>query len=257
MNCARCRQMLDALVDRELDGSTESELEAHLASCADCAGLRAARAALHERIRNEAPYFAAPASLQAAIGRALDGAESVGARPVLRPTARPTWTQAGLLAASAAAASLAVGLWLGRPPIDDTARDPAVASHVASLAPGRRLIDIASTDRHAVKPWFVGKLDFAPPVRDLSAEGYALAGARLEHVGDRQAAAVVYRMRNHDINLFVWRAAAEGQLEETALSVVRGFGVATWAQDGLRFAAVSDLDLQDLKRFAGLVRGAR
>ena len=253
MTCARVRQVLDALVDRELDAATERGIEAHLAACPECARLKAERTGLIGQLRAAAPYFIAPDRLRSTIGTAL--AENDGARA--RPIGPPTWLQTGLLAASAATAALLAGIWIGRPPIDDAQRDPAVASHVASLSPGRRLIDVASTDRHAVKPWFAGKLDFTPPVRDLTAEGFALAGARLDHVGDRQAAAVVYRMRNHDINLFVWRAVAGEQQEEVALSAVRGFGVATWAQDGLRFAAVSDLDARDLERFARLVRQQR
>jgi len=253
MTCARVRQMLDALVDRELDTATDRELEAHLIACPECARLRAERVALRERMRAGAPYFAAPARIRNAVGNAV--AEADGARQ--RPVKRPTWIKTALVAASAAVASLVAGIWIGRPPLDDARRESAVASHVASLAPQRQLIEVASTDRHAVKPWFSGKVDFSPPVHDLASEGFALAGARLDHVGDRQAAAIVYRVRSHDINLFVWRAAAEGRREETTLSVVRGFGVATWAQDGLRFAAVSDLELQDLKRFAELVREAR
>lgn len=257
MTCARARQMLDALVDHELDAATEREIESHLTGCPDCARLKAERAALSSQTRAGAPYFAAPARLRGAIGSALAESDGIRARSLLRPAGGPTWIQAGLLAASAATLSLLAGLWIGRPPIDDAWRDSAVASHVASLSPGRRLIDIASTDRHAVKPWFADKLDFAPPVRDLAAGGFTLAGARLDHVGDRRAAAVVYRLRNHDINLFVWRAAAEKQNGETVLAVERGFAVATWAEGGLRFAAVSDLDPRDLERFASLVREQR
>lgn len=84
------------------------------------------------------------------------------------------------------------------------------------------------------------------------AHGFTLLGARLDHVGDRQATAIVYRVRNHDFNLFVWRAAREGLRTETVLTTTRGFGVANWTQDGLRFAAVSDVDARDLQRFANL-----
>ncbi len=247
MSCARVRQVLDALVDRELDAATQRELETHLASCPDCERLRGERVALREQIRKEAPYFSAPASLRRAVA-------GLGEK---RERRRPSWAQAGWLAAAAGAFGIVAGIWLGRPVPDDARRDLAVASHVASLSPQRRLIEVASADRHAVKPWFAGKLDFAPPVRDLAAEGFALAGARLDHVGDRQAAAIVYRVRNHDINLFVWRAGNEAQREKTDVSVVRGFGVATWAEDGLRFAAVSDVDLRDLERFSERVRAAR
>ena len=253
MTCARARQVLDALVDLELDEATEREIEAHLASCQDCERQRGERVLLRDRIRRDAPRFAAPTPLRSAIAHAVAGADAF--RPPLAN--RPTWKFAAWFAATAAGAGVAAGIWLGRPALTDAHRELAVASHVASLSPQRRLIDIASTDRHAVKPWFAGKIDFSPPVRDLAAEGFALAGARLDHVGERQAAAVVYRVRNHDINLFVWRAASEGQREPAASAFVRGFAITTWAQDGLRFAAVSDVDLRDLERFAGLVRELR
>lgn len=242
MSCARVRQVLDALVDRELDAATQREIETHLASCPECERLRGERVALRERIRKDAPYFTAPASLR----RALSASS--------RETRRPSWLQAGWIAAAAGAFGIVAGIWLGRPALDDARRDLAVASHVASLSPQRKLIEVASSDRHTVKPWFSGKIDFSPPVRDLATDGFKLEGARLDHVGDRPAAAVVYRVRNHDINLFVWRAVPENQREDVAFAQVRGYGVATWAQDGLRFAAVSDVDTKDLERFTALVR---
>jgi len=123
---------------------------------------------------------------------------------------------------------------------------------VASLAPGARLLDVAATDRHAVKPWLQGKIDFAPPVKDLTGEGYTLLGARLDQVADKPAAAVVYQIRKHVINLFVWRATDQAP-DAIATADVRGFSVTTWATGGLRFAAVSDVDGHDLTRFAQLV----
>ena len=107
-------------------------------------------------------------------------------------------------------------------------------------------------DRHAIKPWFVGKTDFAPLVRDLRADGFELVGARLDHVGDRQAAVVVYRVRNHYVNLFCWRADRTTR-DDVRMATARGFGVAMWSEGGLRFAAVSDVDTPDLERFARLL----
>lgn len=250
MNCARVRQMLDAFVDHELDSATSHEIETHLGGCDDCASARTERVAMLERLRAETPYFAAPPALRAAIGRALDRTDSAAPRA----PGRPSWLQTGLLAGGTAIGGLILGLSLNYGSLDDATYEQAVASHVASLAPPRRLIDIASSDRHVVKPWLSGKIDFAPPVIDLDPYGFTLLGARLDHVGDRQATAVVYRVRNHDITLFVWRAVREGTPTETVVTTVRGFGVASWTQDGLRFAAVSDVDRRDLQRFADLLR---
>lgn len=253
MNCARARQMLDAFVDGELDSATAAEIDLHLSGCKDCAGARTEKVALLERVRAEAPHFAAPTALRASIDRALAQADTQKAN---NPRS-PTWLQAGLLAAGTAVAGVLLGLSLNHWSIDDTVHEQAVASHVASLAAPRRLVDIASTDRHAIKPWLSGKIDFAPPVVDLEPDGFTLLGARLDHVGDRQATAVVYRIRNHDINLFVWREAREDTRTATILTTTRGFGIASWTQDGLRFAAVSDVDARDLQRFANLMRKER
>ncbi len=107
-----------------------------------------------------------------------------------------------------------------------------------------------------VKPWFQGKVVFAPAVRDLSSDGYTLLGGRLDHVAERQAVAIVYRVREHVISLFVWRATTPRE-EPLALSSARGFSVASWSEAGLRFAAVSDADTREIERFARLVQAQR
>jgi anti-sigma factor RsiW len=253
MNCARLQQVLDAHIDGELDHATQSEVAAHLAQCAACAALRDQRDTLRETLRAHAPYYTAPASLAPAMRARLGGMQ----RPAT-PRARRValwWLPAATLTAVAAVAALVglvAGYWLAQPQPDLALRDPAVASHVAALAPQRALVEVASSDRHTVKPWFQGRIDFAPPVKDLAGEGYALLGARLDQVGDRPAAAVVYKIRNHVINLYVWRAS--GLVPDAiAAGSVRGFTVATWAAGGLRYAAVSDVDGRDLMRFAQLV----
>ena len=252
MNCARLRQVLDAHLDGELDRATAAEIEGHLAGCPACTSTRAERDALRERIRAEASYYRAPAALRGAVSEMVrsvtQSAPASGRRISLR--------QASLLAAAAALAGLVFGLWLARLPVDDPMREQVVASHVASLGPTRPLTDVASGDRHVLKPWFAGKTDFAPPVRDLAADGFELLGARLDHVADRQAAAVVYRIRNHYVSLFVWRAA-DPRPEPVEVATVRGFAVATWADGGVRFAAVSDVDRRDLERFAALATAIR
>lgn len=250
MNCARLRQVLDAYLDGELDQATRGEISQHMAQCPACSAVRSERDALTQRVRTEAPYFTAPEALKRAVHRAI--ATAAPTVPVRR-SGRPSWLQAGALAVFAALISALGAYWAGRPLPDNPLREQVVASHVASLGAERPLANITSLDRHVIKPWFQGKLDFAPLVRDLSGEGYSLIGARLDHVADRQAAAVVYRLRNHLINLFVWRTS-DTDPEALSVSTVRGFGVATWTEGGLRYAAVSDVDLRDLNRFAVLVQ---
>jgi anti-sigma factor RsiW len=256
VNCARFNQVLDAHIDGELDHATTRDIAAHLAECAACTALRDQRLALRQSVRAHAPYFKAPPTLAPAIHRALAQAQTVPA-PQRRATAfksRLSWFHAAVFATVAALAGVVGGYWLAQPQPDYPLRDPAVASHVAALAPTRQLIQVASSDRHTVKPWFQGKIDIAPPVKDLAGEGFVLVGGRLDQVADKPAAAVVYQVRKHVINLFVWRAGERVTHADTiATSNVRGFSVATWAADGLRFAAVSDVDARDLTRFAQLV----
>ena len=102
-----------------------------------------------------------------------------------------------------------------------------------------------------VKPWFAGRTEFAPWVRDLSGDGFELVGGRLDRVGDREAASVVYRIRNHYVNLFMWRAPS-GQADPVKVSQARGFELATWSASGVRYAAISDVNRTDLERFARL-----
>lgn len=253
MNCTRLQQVLDAHIDGELDRATTGEITTHLAQCTACAALHDQRSALRRDLRAQAPYFKAPATLAPAIQRALEHAAGhalVQAETEASPRkTRLSWLHAASFAAVAALAGLAGGYWLAQPLPDYPLRDAAVASHVAALAPQRQLIVVASSDRHTVKPWFQGKIDFAPPVKDLASDGYTLVGARLDHVADKPAAAVVYQVRKHVINLFVWRATDRAP-DAIATASVRGFSVTTWAADGLRFAAVSDVDGRDLTRFA-------
>ena len=242
MNCARIRQTLDAWLDGELDPATGAEIERHVSGCPACAGLKEGRVALGRQLHADLPRYRAPAGLEHAVRNSLRG-EKRG----------PTWLQAGVAAAVIAATGVFAGYWIARPVPDGSLREQVVASHVASLGTARRLTEVASADRHAVKPWFQGKVDFAPAVRDLSAEGYVLLGGRLDHVGGGQAAAIVYRVREHVINLFVWRAGAPAD-EPLSVTPARGFSLATWTESGLRFAAISDTDAREIERFARLVR---
>jgi anti-sigma factor RsiW len=247
MNCTHARQVLDAHIDNELDDATSADIARHLAKCPDCAAARAERDTLRRQIRAEAPYFTAPAQVQHHIERFS------GVEPRTRPLSHgPTWFAAGAFAMVAALAGLLIGFLLARPVPEQPLHEQIIASHVASLGDARRLIEVAASDRHVIKPWFQGKIDFAPAVRDLSADGFALVGARLDHIADRQAAAVVYRIREHVINVYVWRAHSAAS-ETPSIAAVRGFGVASWATGGMHYAAVSDVDTRDLQRLAQLL----
>jgi anti-sigma factor RsiW len=252
MNCARTHQVIDAYLDGELDATTRIEVSEHLAQCPACAQAHAERSALAQRIALEVPRHTAPPGLKKRVQRIA--AEADRARAALSVARGPTWLQAAAFALLAAALSLIIGYRLAQPPGENALGEAVVALHVASLREGHRLVDMTSNDRHVVKPWLQGKIDFAPQVLDLSGEGFALIGARLEPVEGRQAVAVVYRVRKHYVSLFVWRAASAEQ-QEPAVSQARGFSLAAWSQAGLRYTAISDVDSKELARFARLVFG--
>jgi anti-sigma factor RsiW len=146
------------------------------------------------------------------------------------------------------------GWWLAQPQALESLPQFAVAQHVAALSPDGPRIDIASSDRHVVRPWFQGRLEFAPMVKDLSAQGFDLVGARLEHVGDRPAVAVVYQLRRHVVDVFSWRGVRDRPAPEGE-AVIRGFNVATWSDGDLDFAVVTDADSTELARFTAAYRG--
>ncbi len=249
MNCTRLRQVLDAWIDGELDAETSAEIDGHLDGCPECRALKGERDALRSRLRAEMPYFESPRGLREEVLARL----SLTAPQPRNAGQRERRPAIYALVSVALLVGMLAGYWIARPPADDTLREHIVASHVASLTDPQRLITVVSTNQHVVKPWLQGKIDFAPVVRDLSVEGYTLLGARLDHVADRQGVAIVYRMRNHVISLFAWRAA-NYTAEPLAAQSARGFGLVTWATGGLRYAAVSDIENADLERFARLMQ---
>jgi anti-sigma factor RsiW len=236
----RLRLLVQADHDGELSAAEAAELAAHLQECPDCRAVRQELADLSARLHTDVPRYTAPAALRAALAAQAAPANVVQFR------ARP-WRALGLAAAGAMAVAASVALWL---PSGTGGADEAVADHIRALQPGH-LTDVLSTDQHTVKPWFDGRLDYAPPVRDFSAAGFPLLGGRLDYLAGRPVAALVYRRDKHLIDLFVWPEAG------TAAPVARtvnGYNVVGWTADGMRFQAVSDLEPAGLERFAALWR---
>jgi anti-sigma factor RsiW len=203
-------------------------------------------------IRHEATHHAPPAGLAERIAADLRAATAgtVVAPPPVQARPWRRWFDAALVfGAGAATTWVVLGSVLTLPGATDRTVDEIAASHVRSLM-AAHLTDVASTDRHTVKPWFAGKLDFSPPVHDLAAQGYALSGGRLDVIRGRPVAALVYRERGHVINLFVWPAPAHAADAQTR----QGFSLTGWTQGGMQFWAVSDASPPDLQAFAQTLR---
>jgi anti-sigma factor RsiW len=243
MSCELVERDLDAFVDRELDVESSAAMREHLASCAACRRQLARREMLSTLVR-AAPYYSAPDRLRA---RVL--ALSAPARPRRRVL---IWSAAAAVLVLSVAAGMT--LWRVAPHQEDALADEIVNSHVRSLM-ANHLFDVESLDPHTVKPWFLGKLDFSPPVLDLASVGFPLVGGRLDYVGRRPVAALVYQRQKHSINLFV-APTAERPPERDRVLIVRGFNVRHWIHAGMSFWAVSDVNGAELEAFATALRGS-
>jgi anti-sigma factor RsiW len=240
LNCREAESLLGAYLDGELDLVRSLDVEAHARECGSCAAslrrLEAARAA----VTANAPYYTAPAELRARIERRAAAHFGLVERP-----GPSSWWSGKWLMLAATCAALALVIWRVAPsplrqPSGAIARE-VVDGHVRSLL-ASHLTDVISTDRHTVKPWFAGKLDFAPEVREVA--GFTLAGGRLDYLHGRTVAALVYRRRDHVINVFVWPAheAERGPRVET----LDGYHVVSWVRGGMNWWAVSDLNGEEL-----------
>ncbi|MDE5462554.1 anti-sigma factor [Bradyrhizobium sp. CSS354] len=239
MTCDEARILLHALLDNELDAGHAREVEAHIAGCPACAAELSAQREMQRVLADADLRYTAPASLRARIEASLPQRQQPSRRSVLRGFAMGS-------AVSALAASGVVALVLRQ---DDQQRilSEVVSAHLRSLQAGH-LIDVVSTDQHTVKPWFNGKLDVAPPVIDLTAQGFTLVGGRLDYIDARAIGAVVYKRRQHVVNLFVSQTSnAEYRAPKT--ETMQGFNCRRWGNRGLNFWAVSDLGADELAEF--------
>jgi anti-sigma factor RsiW len=250
MSCPRTEHEVAAYLDGELDLTSTLAFERHLEECNDCARALAAQRALHEGIGQAGLRFTPSPEQTRRFASAIHHAA--------RPAAPPRWPAAWRLEAVAALLLVALASWsLGRygalRPAPDLARE-VVASHVRSLLAGHPA-DVASTDRHTVKPWFTGRLDYAPVVIDLADHGFPLVGGRLDYIGEHPVAALLYRSDRHVINLFTWPTSytrdRTGSSPETLTR--QGFHVAHWTADGMTYWAVSDVEAQRLRELARLL----
>ena len=239
--CQEMRLLVQADLDGELDAAAAAALAAHTAGCKGCARLQEDLGRLSGQLHTGLTRHAATPAFRGAILAQVQAASPAPGRGKPRAAWQAGWFGAGM----ALAASVAVAL-LPRQP--EPAAE-AVAAHIRALQPGH-LLDVESSDRHTVKPWFNGKLDFAPPVTDFASQGFPLAGGRLDYLAGRPVAALAYRHGNHLIDLFIWPGG-----QPSSYQTVQGYNLMAWSQNGMNFRAVSDLNTVELGDFARLLQG--
>jgi anti-sigma factor RsiW len=240
--CPDQTMQLHGLLDGELDAANALACEAHLKTCEACHAELLRQQRLREAIAAPGVAWRAPSNLRARVEASLEQPAAAPARR--RSRAITPWAASGAIGAIAASlAILVVAPTLG----DSQVQSQLVASHVRSLL-ANHLTDIETSNKHVVKPWFNGKIDFAPPVPELADKGFPLAGGRLDYVEGKVVPAIVYHRRLHTINVFVWPAKAAG-LAASRSSRRDGYSLVEWKRGGLEFWAVSDIDPTELAQF--------
>lgn len=243
MNCKDVRRLLQSYSDSELDLVRHVEMEEHLRSCAECAEQEKNLKSLRSALSSSSQYYHAPAALRARIQLANPLVVNNPRRPMMRLAA----IAAGVLFLIGSSAILGAILSRAGTSTDDRLAEAVVANHVRSLQVDH-LMDVESTDRHTVKPWFRGKLDFSPQVPDLSSQGYTLSGGRLDYLADRPVAALAYHCRMHTINLFTWPAVNNEEKSVRAFSR-QGYHLRYWQRSGMTYWAISDLNEKEFDEF--------
>jgi anti-sigma factor RsiW len=250
--CEEARPLVHAYVDGELGLAESLEVEAHLKGCVACAREQSNVLVLRAAFSNGTFYHEAPASLERRVRAAVRDARRAEYR-YGRGFAIGYLGWAGSAAAAVLLIAIIVrGVLPLGPPMGDVTVREVVNDHLRSLTQDH-LTDVLSSNQHTVKPWFDGRLNFTPPFKDLSAEGFPLVGGRLDYLDNRPVAAVVYRRRQHVINLFIFPAEHANDTLPTK-QMRAGYNIIDWTESGMVYWAVSSLNAAELEKFAQLVR---
>jgi anti-sigma factor RsiW len=250
MTCEETHILLHALIDSELDAGHARELEEHVASCPRCAAQLRDYRGMHEAMSAPGLRYQAPDSLRQLIETAVPATTLLAPRAPSRRGVLRGFAM-GSVVSTALAACLV--LFVVHMEQDQRIVGDVVSAHLRSLQ-GDHLIDVQSTDQHTVKPWFNGRLDVAPPVIDLTPQGFTLIGGRLDYIDGRPVAAIVYKRRAHVINLFVSQITGSGS--GATMERLQGFTVWSWAWSDLSFRAVSDINPEELREFGDKLESA-
>ena len=247
MSCELTQSVLHGYVDGELDAARAADFERHLVSCAECVAALEAQEALRSSLQRAGLYERAPSTLRKKI-RAELGSPAADRMPITSASRKLSWAWLAVAATFVLAALIGwrfIELRGGR---ESAYASAIVDAHLRSLQPGH-LEDVVSTDQHTVKPWFDGKVDFAPPVRDFTSDGFPLQGGRLDVVRGRTVAVLVYARRKHVVNVFVWPTTERNAAPRSGSHL--GYQWVDWRRDGMEMCAVSDVasaDLETLQR---------
>ena len=254
MSCQATQELIHPYVDGELDLARSLEVEQHMDKCQVCASVYRNQTALRATFNDGSLYYSAPEKLNKRIRSSLrrEAKSEVG-----RHSFAWRWLPVGALAL---VLLMALVVWRAvpglRPSGDELLAQEIVSNHVRSLQLEGHRTDVISSDQHTVKPWFDGKLDFAPPVKDFSSQGFPLLGGRLEYLNNRAVAALVYQRQKHFINLYIWPAEPANATGELATKR-QGYNLLHWSNSGMNYWAVSDLNGVELHEFARLVQEAQ
>jgi anti-sigma factor RsiW len=246
---------VQAYFDDQMDAVTAADIEGHMGNCARCRALLQDLQQLRTAMRQELPYAQTPPALRARIMRALDQ-ESVTETRQAQRQGRTNWRTGSFwagagsgLGVAALAATLAVLFFA--PLLRTPVVDELVGAHVNSLL-STHLIDVVSTDRHTVKPWFAGHTDVSPVVADFDPQGYKLVGGRVDYLQHQRAAVVVYQHGQHVINVFSWAATERSAPNNVTRN---GYHLAFWKVGDLEYCAVSDTGWDELLGLVRLLQG--
>jgi anti-sigma factor RsiW len=252
LNCQEIQTLIHGYVDGELELTKSLDIDQHLQECEACAHACANLRALQAAIKDRALYFQPSSSLQKRIRSSLRKASNAGPTIPVYP-----WR---LLAVAASVALVFIAGWALQRVLSPHSEEPfltreLLASHIRSqMLPGHQ-VDIASSNQHVVKPWFDGKLDFSPAVKDFADQGFPLVGGRLDYLENRQVAVLVYKRREHVINVFIW-PSVPGSDAAPAKLTRQGYHFLHWTQSGMNWWAVSNLNEGELQDFVGLLERA-
>jgi anti-sigma factor RsiW len=244
MNCQQAKLLIEPYTDGELDAAGILDLEKHFHDCPACASAWRNVQDLKKALNQDSLFFTAPTELRRRVQAELHSQCEIKSWWNYRNW---KWLTAATTSVATACLALLLTMTLTRPSAQQQLAREIVSSHVRSLM-ANHMLDVVSTDQHTVKPWFNGKLDFSPPVKDLSAQEFPLIGGRLDYLGGRSAAALVFKRHKHVINLLIW-PAKEKNSKPASFTPIQGYNLIHWSEAEMTFWAVSDLNEKELMEF--------